>query len=569
MSSQNHIEIGAKKDMHTMRYGELIVYAVIFLCLVASAFVVSIFLSRQSQQDAQQIFCAIQQQRSWVSAVENLEKANYSIFMDGKDALPRLEQTLQEMRKFNRFTNALINGDTLEADGKYLKIECIDQASLKQILDTIQARWQPVQKDFNELARAIEEEKIDTALFVKVADPILTELKNQIAEHIRNFIVTLGFLSEDRINALQSFQIGALLLSVFVFLAMAFRLSFSLQAQDRVISERTAQVLEQNQKIKEQNELINEEKQTIEKLNHELENNLRKLRETQAYLIQNEKMSSLGQMVAGIAHELNTPIGYVNTNVVLIRERFMELAQTLRRALKAHELIYNDKFEEAVEEMQAIAKSPYGTIAELDEAEERALRLLAASQSGLEQMAGLVRSMRNFSRLDEAEMKKADIHEGIRGSLLMLAPQFRHHDIQVTTQYGDLPMIECYPAQLNQVFLNLIQNAVHALEGRPEAKIHISTAQENGQIVVRISDNGPGIPREIQSKIFDPFFTTKPVGKGTGLGLSIAYSIVQKHNGEISFETEIGKGTTFIIRIPIQNFIKTDETLKNQVIQDV
>jgi signal transduction histidine kinase len=565
---QNRIEIGGKKDMRTMRYGELVVYAVIFLCLVASAFVTSIFLSRKSQQDAQQIFCAIQQQRSWVIAVENLEKANYSIFIDGKDALPRLEKALQEIRKFDRFTNALINGDILEADGKYLRIEPIDQASLRQILDTIQAQWQPVQKDFNELAHEVEQGKIDTVLFVKVADPILAKLKNQIAEHIRNFIVTLGFLSEDRINNLQSFQIGALLLSVFVFLAMAFRLSFSLQAQDRVISERTAQILEQNQKIKEQNELINEEKQTIEKLNHELENNLRKLRETQAYLIQNEKMSSLGQMAAGLAHELNTPIGYVNTNVVLVRERFIELAQTLRRALRAHELIYNDKFEEAVEEMQAIAKSPYGTIAELDEAEERVLRLLAASQSGLEQMAGLVRSMRNFSRLDEAEMKKADIHEGIKGSLLMLAPQFRHHDIQVTTEYGDLPTIECYPAQLNQVFLNIIQNAVHALEGRPNPRIHISTAQENGHIVIRISDNGPGIPKEIQSKIFDPFFTTKPVGKGTGLGLSIAYSIIKKHNGEIFFETEIEKGTTFIIRIPIQDFIRTDEASKDQVIQN-
>ncbi len=555
--------------MQTMRYGELVVYAIIFLCLVAAAFVVSIFLSRQSQQDAQQIFCATQQQRSWVSAVEYLEKANYSIFMDGKDALPMLGQALREIQKFNQFTNALTNSDTLEADGKVLKIKHITQPSLKRILDTIQTQWQPVQKDFDELAHAVEQGKIDTVLFVKVADPILTGLKTQIAEHIRNFIVTLGFLSEDRINGLQSFQIGALLLSLFVFLAMAFRLSVSLRAQDRVISERTAQILEQNQKIKEQNELINTEKRTVEKLNYELESNLRKLRETQAYLIQNEKMSSLGQMVAGIAHELNTPIGYVNTNVVLIRERFMELAQTLRRALRAHDLIYNDQFEEAVEEMQEIAKSPYGTIAELNEAEERAMRLLAASQSGLEQMAGLVRSMRNFSRLDEAEMKKADIHEGIKGSLLMLAPQFKHNDIQVTTQYRDLPMIECYPAQLNQVFLNLIQNAVHALEGRPEPKIHISTAQENGQIAVRISDNGPGIPKEIQSKIFDPFFTTKPVGRGTGLGLSIAYSIVQKHNGEISFETELGKGTTFIIRIPIQDFIKPNELSKSQVAQDI
>ncbi|MDW8464835.1 MAG: ATP-binding protein [Chloroherpetonaceae bacterium] len=419
----------------------------------------------------------------------------------------------------------------------------------------MQTRWAEVEGDFTAFAKKFSEGHIDTALFTKVADPILAKLGPQIAEDTRTFIVTLGFLSEERITGLQTFQIGALMLSVVVFLVMAFQLAISLQAQDRVIVERTRQIMEQNQKILEQNELINAEKRTVEKLNQELENNLKKLRETQAYLIQTEKMSSLGQMVAGIAHELNTPIGYVNTNVVLVKERFLELADTLRKALRAQELIYNDQFEEAVVEMQAIASSPYGTIAELDETEARVKRLLAASQAGLEQMANLVRSMRNFSRLDEAEMKKADIHEGIKGSLLMLSPQLKTNDIQVTTDYGDLPMIECYPAQLNQVFLNLIQNAVHAVEGRPEPKIHISTTLENGEIVVRISDNGPGIPEEIQSKIFDPFFTTKPVGKGTGLGLSICYSIIQKHQGTITFETQKGVGTTFIVRIPARDFM--------------
>ncbi len=551
-----------------MRYGELIVYAIIFFCLVASAFVISILLSRQSQQDAQQIFCATQQQKSWVSAVDHLEKANYELYMEGKDVIGRLEQAVQATHRFIRYTNALSVGDTLEIDGKTLQIEAVTNPALKEILEEIQKEWQPVEKNFNTFAAAIEAGKLDTMLFVKVADPILMHLKNKIAEHNRNFIVTLGFLSEDRINILQRFQIGALLLSFLVFLAMVFRLSVSLRAQDKVIQERTRQILEQNQKIKEQNELINTEKLTIEKLNRELESNLKKLRETQAYLIQNEKMSSLGQMVAGVAHELNTPIGYINTNVVLVRERFIELADTLRKALKAQELIYEDQFDAAVQEMQAVAESPCGTIAELDEAQERVMRLLAASQSGLEQMANLVRSMRNFSRLDEAEMKKADIHEGLKGSLAMLAPQLRQNDIQVTTDYANLPMIECYPAQLNQVFLNLLQNAVHALEGKPNAKIHISTALINSEIEVQISDNGPGIPKEIQNKIFDPFFTTKPVGKGTGLGLAIAYSIIQKHNGKIFFETESGKGTTFIIRIPAQDFIKPNETVQTQVMQN-
>lgn len=552
-------------DLQTKRYGELIIYAIIFLFLVASLFVISIVLSRQSQRDAQHIFCATQQQRSWTAAVESFAKANIALYMESGNAMPDLKIALESMHRFKRLMNALMHGDSLEMNGKFFQIAAVSEPELRHVLETMHQRWSTIDSNFLALATAVENGRLDTTLFTKVSDPIIASLGAQIAEDTRTFIVTLGFLSEERITGLQKFQVGALLLSVVVFLVMAFRLAVSLRAQDQVIMERTAQVLEQNKKILEQNELINAEKRTIEQLNQELESNLKKLRETQAFLIQTEKMSSLGQMVAGIAHELNTPIGYVNTNVVLVRERFLEIADTLRKALKAQELIYNDRFEEAVVEMQAIASSPCSTIAELDETEARVKRLLAASQAGLEQMANLVRSMRNFSRLDEAEMKKADIHEGIKGSLLMLSPQLKQNDIQVTTDYGNLPMIECYPAQLNQVFLNLIQNAVHAVEGRPEPKIHISTAMENGHIVVRISDNGPGIPEEIQSKIFDPFFTTKPVGKGTGLGLSISYSIIQKHQGSISFETQQGVGTTFIVRIPARDFIPASQTGQVQV----
>jgi|GEM_PF-1055696 len=294
----------------------------------------------------------------------------------------------------------------------------------------------------------------------------------------------------------------------------------------------------------------------LKALEAELKARLKEIQETQKHLIQSEKMSALGQMVAGIAHELNTPIGYASNNVLIIRDRFRNISSLLRKALEAHDCIYSNQLEQAFAKMQEVAHSPNGTIAELDETIRRTDRLFAGVSSGLEQMANLVKSMRNFSRLDEAEMKKADINEGLRSCLLMIGHQFKDKNIELTTEYGDIPMVDCFPAQLNQVFLNLIANAIHAVEEKPEGKIHVSSALEDGYVMVRVKDNGKGIPKHIQDKIFDPFFTTKPVGKGTGLGLSICYNIVQKHKGRLYFETTEGVGTTFIVKIPAVDFLE-------------
>jgi len=294
----------------------------------------------------------------------------------------------------------------------------------------------------------------------------------------------------------------------------------------------------------------------LKALEAELKARLKEIQETQKHLIQSEKMSALGQMVAGIAHELNTPIGYASNNVLIIRDRFRNISSLLRKALEAHDCIYSNQLEQAFAKMQEVAHSPNGTIAELDETIRRTDRLFAGVSSGLEQMVNLVKSMRNFSRLDEAEMKKADINEGLRSCLLMIGHQFKDKNIELTTEYGDIPMVDCFPAQLNQVFLNLISNAIHAVEEKTEGKIHVSSSLEEGYVVVRVKDNGKGIPKHIQDKIFDPFFTTKPVGKGTGLGLSICYNIVQKHKGQLYFETTEGVGTTFIVKIPAVDFLE-------------
>jgi two-component system, NtrC family, sensor kinase len=294
-------------------------------------------------------------------------------------------------------------------------------------------------------------------------------------------------------------------------------------------------------------------------LQSELQATLRQIAETQNHLVQSEKMSALGQMVAGIAHELNTPIGYASNNVSLIRERFKLLTELYGKSLKAQAHIFAGELEPALADMQAISASPNGSIAELDETVRRTDRLFTGISSGFDQMTNLVRSMRNFARLDESDMKKADINEGVRNCLLMVGHMLKDKDVDLTTDYNDLPMVDCYPAQLNQVFLNLIGNAIHAAEDRPDGgTVRVETRYQDNQVVVRITDNGKGIPKSVQSKIFDPFFTTKPVGKGTGLGLSISYDIIKKHNGDISFQSEEGKGTTFIVKIPAVEFLLTD-----------
>ncbi|MBC8042712.1 MAG: PAS domain-containing protein [Rhizobacter sp.] len=290
----------------------------------------------------------------------------------------------------------------------------------------------------------------------------------------------------------------------------------------------------------------------MRRLNNDLQEKIKQIQETQAYLIQTEKMSSLGQMVAGIAHELNTPIGYTSNNIAMIQERFVTMSSALSKALQAQEMIYSDQLEQAlgvIEEVRAQISQD-----QLQNMITRSDRLFAGVRSGLDQMTSLVRGMRNFSRLDEADMKKADIHEGLKNSILMVGHLLKDSGVQISTHYGNLPPVDCFPAQLNQVFLNLITNAIQAVEQKQQGEVSIWTSLEDHFAVVRITDNGPGIPKHVQPKIFDPFFTTKPVGQGTGLGLSICYDIMKRHGGTLTFETEENVGTSFIVRVPAVEF---------------
>lgn len=277
----------------------------------------------------------------------------------------------------------------------------------------------------------------------------------------------------------------------------------------------------------------------------ELKNTLDELHKTQSQLIQTEKMSSLGQMIAGIAHEINNPVSFIYGNLTHAKEYTQDLLGLLelyQQHLPNPPAVIQEKIE----------------IIELDFIKQDFIKTLNSMQIGSERITEIVLSLRNFSRLDEAEYKQADIHAGIDSTLMILEhrlkPQNNYPRIEVIKQYSDLPQIECYAGQLNQVFMNILANAIDALNESKIAqpKIIISTQTiDNKQIQINITDNALGIPIDIQQKLFDPFFTTKPPGKGTGLGLSISYQIItEKHGGCIECISELGVGTTFAINIP-------------------
>ncbi len=293
----------------------------------------------------------------------------------------------------------------------------------------------------------------------------------------------------------------------------------------------------------------------LQRLNQRLEKQLVEIQRAQAQLIQSEKMNSLGQMVSGIAHELNTPIGYVQNNIDVIKQRFEKITKLYELSLEAISCMNQNYLEDALRKFQEISDSEIPTAEALHQMAKRTQKLFDGCIIGLEQMSKLVQSMRSFSRLDEAEMKAASLIDGLNSILLLLNHTLNEKKIKVETDFQELPIIDCYPAQLNQAFMNIIQNAIYAVEKVKDPKIFIAAKSKDGFIVVDIQDNGIGIPKEIHTKIFDPFFTTKPVGKGVGLGLSIAYNIIEKHHGTISFQTEVDKGTIFTIKIPAYEFM--------------
>ncbi|MFQ3617864.1 MAG: PAS domain S-box protein [Cyanobacteriota bacterium] len=291
----------------------------------------------------------------------------------------------------------------------------------------------------------------------------------------------------------------------------------------------------------------------------ELQHALQELQRTQAQIVQSEKMSSLGQLVAGIAHEINNPVNFIHGNLAHARNYVRDLLKLID--------LYQQEYPEPTTNIAQYAE-------EIDLAflREDLPKLLASMRVGTERIHEIVRSLRIFSRLDEAESKPVDIHDGIDSTLMILHNRLKsrsgREEIQVIKEYGSLPPVECYAGQLNQVFMNILSNAIDALEERDQQRaivdqqtqpstIRIKTqVLPDHQVSIHIIDNGPGMLPSVRQRIFDPFFTTKPVGKGTGMGMSISYQIVtEKHGGTLKCFSEPGQGTEFVIQIPISQAI--------------
>ncbi|MDP5338261.1 MAG: ATP-binding protein, partial [Nodularia sp. (in: cyanobacteria)] len=306
---------------------------------------------------------------------------------------------------------------------------------------------------------------------------------------------------------------------------------------------------------------------TLRSTNLNLNQVVSKLRQTQVQLILNEKMSSLGQMVAGIAHEINNPINFIHANLGCLRTSFQELVHLL--------YLYQKHYPQPHQEIQSQADA-----IDVQFLVKDLPSIFASMETGSKRIEDIILSLRNFARLDESERKLVDLHEGIDNTLLILRHRLNgttaYPEIQIIKEYGNLPQIECYAAQLNQTFMNILSNAIDAIEylwvtktkksksnpekintlnletTTPKIRIRTEISAEN-YAVVRIYDNGAGISEAIQKRMFDLFFTTKNVGKGTGLGLSISYQIVvKKHGGNLKYKTQLGKGTEFFIEIPIK-----------------
>ncbi len=287
----------------------------------------------------------------------------------------------------------------------------------------------------------------------------------------------------------------------------------------------------------------------------QLEQTLQELRQTQLQLVQTEKMSSLGQMVAGIAHEINNPVNFIYGNL----NHAGEYTQDLLRLIELYQEHYPQPVTTIQDEIAAI---------DLEFLMEDLPKLLASMKVGADRIQKIVLALRNFSRMDEAEVKAVNIHDGIDSTLMILQSRLKakhdHPGIEVVKEYGNLPEVECYAGQLNQVFMNVLANAIDALEenaarspisptGNPnQITIRTELAPDANHIIVHIRDNGPGMPESVLRRLFDPFFTTKPVGKGTGLGLSISYQVVvERHRGSLQCTSQPGQGSEFHIQIPV------------------
>lgn len=404
--------------------------------------------------------------------------------------------------------------------------------------------WKLASENFETANRAfVKVKKSEQELRVsyekqKKANKQLLISRHQLAANLKKLKVSEGKLLK---STQEQIEINSKLLSAQKDLKEAYS---KLEGSEEEIRSMAEQQLEDNEKLflaeKQVQDALKQEQKRREELNSAIEN----LKNTQSQLVHSEKMASLGQLTAGIAHEINNPINFISSGMKSIEFTLEAVREILAKYDELEQGV--DKAEEVLKEVKELKVShEYEEImGELDV-------MVRDVNYGVTRTIEIVKGLRVFSRLDEEEMKKANINENLDATLVLLRNKTKNR-IKVSKFYDEnMKEIDCYPGQLNQVFMNIINNAIQAIpEDREDGEVVLYTEESESDVSVRIKDNGVGIPEDVKSRIWEPFFTTKAVGVGTGLGMSISYSIIEKHHGKIEMESEVGKGTEFIISLP-------------------
>lgn len=342
-------------------------------------------------------------------------------------------------------------------------------------------------------------------------------------------------------------MIGSGIESVLLSLALADRINI-LKLENTAAQKRELKAVKQNEElVKEQNVMleqkVNERTTELRNTNQQLEKAMRELKNAQVQLVNAEKMASLGQLTAGIAHEINNPINFVASSIIPLRQDLNDLEQLIA--------YYDSKLNEWLDESKQKTISDYKTKTDFEFTLQELKSLIDGVEEGANRTAEIVLGLKTFSRLDESESNVANVHDLLDSTLIVLR-NLTKDKVHIQKHFVSyMPSIRCFPGKLNQVFSNIIVNAIQAMANTEYPEIAITTELKGEVLLIRIKDSGPGIPNEIKSKIFDPFFTTKEVGKGTGLGLSIVYSIINEHGGQLDVASEVGVGTEFIITLPL------------------